>query len=44
MDSDFHQSTLGWEGTGCGGIPSPPGRPGTPMGMWVPCRGAESGP
>lgn len=44
VESDFPRSTLGWVGTGCGGIPSPSGCPGTPMGMWLLCHGAESGP
>lgn len=35
MDSDFPRSTFVWVGTGCGGIPSPPGCPSTPVGMWV---------
>lgn len=41
MDSDFPWNTLGWVGTGCGGIPSLPGHPGTPVGMWLLCHGAK---
>lgn len=44
MDSDFPRSMLGWVGIGYGGIPSLPGRPSTPAGMWLLCHGAESRP